>query len=73
MTVSKPRLRTDWRKIAKKAWSMKLLYAAGVLSALEVVLPLFTDAIPRGTFVALNLLVIPAAMVARVVAQKEFV
>ena len=68
----KPSLRSDWRKIAKKAWSMRLLYAAGLLSALEVVLPLFTDAIPRGAFVLLNLLVIPGAMVARVTAQKEF-
>lgn len=69
---SKPSFRSDWRKIAKKAWSMRLLYLAGILSAVEVVLPLFTDVVPRGVFVGLSLVVIPAAMVARVTAQKEF-
>lgn len=62
----------NWRLVAKKAWSMRLLYLAGILSAIEVVLPLFTDAVPRGVFVGLNFVVIPAAMVMRVVAQKEF-
>ena len=51
---------------------MRLLYLAGLLDALEVVLPLFSDAVPRGLFVSLNLLVIPGAMVARVVAQRAF-
>lgn len=62
----------DWKRIVRKAWSMRLMYLAGLLSALEVVLPLFSDAVPRGLFVSLNLLVIPGAMVARVVAQKAF-
>lgn len=65
-------LRQDWKRIVRKAWSMRLMYLAGLLSALEVVLPMFSDAVPRGLFVGLNLLVIPGAMVARVVAQKAF-
>mgnify|MGYP001021870274 CR=1 FL=1 len=65
-------LHKDWRRILREAWSMRLLYLAGLLDALEVVLPLFSDAVPRGLFVSLNLLVIPGAMVARVVAQRAF-
>jgi hypothetical protein len=65
-----PKLTPNWRVIVRKAWSMRLLAIAGILTALEAVLPLFTDAVPRGAFVLLNLIVIPAALVSRVVAQE---
>ena len=68
----KPALHPEWKRIAKKAYSMRLLYLAGILTACEAVLPLFTNAIPQGTFVALNMLIIPAAMVARITSQKGF-
>lgn len=63
------RLRSDWRWIVRKAWSFRLLVLAGVLSAAEMLLPLYVDDLPRGTFAALALVVITAAGVARVVAQ----
>ena len=66
------KIKSDWRYIAKKAWSMRLMAVAGILTALEVVLPLFVDSMPRGLFVALNLVVIPGAMISRVVTQKGF-
>ena len=44
---------------------------AGVLSAVEVVLPLFADSIPRGTFAALSGVTVAAAFVARLVAQQD--
>lgn len=59
-----------WRRILKKAWSVRLMLLAGLLSGCEAVLPLFVDALPRGVFAGLTLAVIPLAMVARVVAQK---
>lgn len=65
-------LRNDWRHIMRKAWSMRLMILAGILTALEVILPLFAEDVPRGFFVGMNLLIIPAAMVARVVSQKDF-
>jgi hypothetical protein len=70
--VTKPTLLPDWKEILKSAWSMKLMIVAGILTALEVVLPLFVEDMPRGLFIAVNLLVIPAAMVARVMTQKGF-
>jgi riboflavin transporter FmnP len=65
-------LRNDWRHILRKAWSMKLMIIAGILTALEVILPLFAEDMPRGFFVGMNLVIIPAAMVARVMSQKGF-
>ena len=70
--MTKPTLLPDWKEILKSAWSMKLMIVAGILTALEVVLPLFVEDMPRGLFIAVNLLVIPAAMVARVMTQKGF-
>lgn len=61
----------DWRRILRRAWSMRLMLLAGLLSGAEAILPLFVDALPRGMFAAATLMVIPAAMVARVVAQQE--
>ena len=59
-----------WRRILRKAWSMRLAALSGVLSACEVVLPLFVDAMPRALFAGLALVTITGAMIARLVAQK---
>lgn len=61
----------DWKRVIKKAWSMRLMLMAGLLSGCEAVLPLFVDALPRGIFAGLTLAVIPLAMAARVIAQKD--
>ncbi len=64
------KLLTDWKRILKRAWSIRLLILAGVLSGIEVVLPFFSDALPRGPFAVLSFLAVAAAFVARLVAQK---
>lgn len=61
----------DWKGILKKAWSIRLMILAGLLSGLEVVLPLFSDAIPRNVFAVLSMMVIMGAFVARLVVQKD--
>ena len=61
----------DWKAIVKKAWSIRLMLLAGLLSAVEVVLPFFSDAMPRGVFAALSGLSVGGAFVARLVAQKD--
>jgi len=65
------RLINDWKRVARKAWSARLLYLASVLSGVEAVLPLFSDAVPRGLFAALTLLVVIGALIARFTLQKE--
>lgn len=64
-------LKADWRTIAARAWSFRLAALAGVLSGAEVALPLFSDAIPRGLMALGGMSLSAAAMVARVVAQKD--
>ena len=43
----------DWRKIARRAWSVRLSIVAAIFTAAEVVVPLFGDVLPRGVFVLL--------------------
>lgn len=61
----------DWRKTLRKAWSVRLIALAGLLSGCEVILPMYSDVIPRGVFAVLTILVAVGAMVARVVVQKK--
>jgi hypothetical protein len=61
----------NWREILKKAWSLRLMALAAVLSGVEVALPLFQDAIPRGLFALLSVAAVAGAFVARLVAQKD--
>lgn len=64
-------LSTHWKKIAKRAWSFRLIAVAGVLSGCELVLPMFSWAMPRGLFAALSFFSTAAALIARLVAQKD--
>ncbi len=66
------KLITDWKRIIKKAWSIRLLVIAGLLSGTEMILPLFVESFPRGLFAVLSFIFTAAAFVARIVAQKEF-
>lgn len=65
------KLYENWKDIVKKAWSVKFMIIAGVLSAVEVILPFLEDRFPRGLFAALSGLAVGAAFVARLVAQKD--
>ena len=61
----------DWRKIARRAWSIRLSIVAAIFTAAEVVVPLFGDVLPRGAFVLLAFAASIGATVARIVAQPE--
>lgn len=65
------KLYDDWKTILKKAWSIRFMLLAGVLSAIEVILPFFEDHFPRGVFAAMSGAAVCAAFVARLVAQKD--
>lgn len=65
------RLYENWREILNKAWSIRLMIIAGLLTACEIVLPLYADAIPRNLFAAMSGLFTMAALVARLVAQQD--
>lgn len=60
----------DWKSVIRRAWSIRLMLVAGLLSGVEVVLPLFVDALPRGLFAAVSGSVVMLAFAARLVAQQ---
>ncbi|MCX2698346.1 DUF7940 domain-containing protein [Ochrobactrum chromiisoli] len=55
----------DWRHVLRKAWSVRLILLAGLLTGIEVALPLLGDAypIPTGIFALLSLVITMAAFV----------
>ena len=64
-------LHKDWKNLLKRAWSVRLMALAGLLTGLEAILPLWVDSIPRSTFSIASVVVITLAMVARLVAQSN--
>ena len=65
------KLYDNWRSIVRKAWSIRLMVVAAVLSGVEVVLPFLQDWFPRGVFAAFSFAAVAGAFVARLVAQKD--
>ena len=61
----------NWRDILKKAWSIRFMIIAGILSGVEVALPFFEPLFPQGIFAALSGISVGAAFIARLVAQKD--
>lgn len=66
-------LLANWRDVIAHAWSVRLVALAAALTGLEVAAPYFEGvlAIPTGLFAALSGLASAAALVARVLAQRE--
>jgi hypothetical protein len=69
------KLTADWKTTLARAWSVRWIIAAGLLSGAEVALPLVREAIeplgllPPGVFAILAALASAGAVVARVLAQ----
>lgn len=71
------RLRDDWRKVLRRAWSVRLMAVTVVLSGAEAIVSTATAfgvsfGIKPGLFSVLAGVVGMAAAVARLVAQKDF-
>ena len=68
-----PRLLPDWKRIVRRAWSIKLMLLAGLLSGLEAILPILMDAIPWPRWLASTVisLVVGLAFVTRLMAQQD--
>lgn len=61
----------EWRKVLRYGWSIRLILLAGLLSGLEVILPMCTDTIPPKLFAGLSLVVTAGAFIARILAQPK--
>lgn len=65
----KPHLLPDWKRVLRKAWSIRVLVLAIVLTGAEAVLPIFWDQIPHRTYALVTFVVVCAAFIARLLAQ----
>jgi len=61
----------DWRRVLRRAWSIRLALLAALFTAAEVIVPLFGDVLPRGVFVLLAFGASMGGAVARIVAQPR--
>ncbi len=63
----------NWRAVLRSAWSVRLLAVAGILSGIEVALPLLDGylLIPPRLFAGLSGITACVAFVARLIAQKD--
>ena len=62
----------DWRQVLDRAWSVRLMVLAVLLSGVEVLAPLLGNMLEAGQTAALTALVTICACVARILAQREF-
>lgn len=61
----------NWKKILTRAWSVRLLVLAGLLSGAEVALPFLGDFVAPGLLAVLSFLATAGAFVARILVQRN--
>ena len=64
-------LHDNWQTLIRRAWSVKFMVLAFLLTMAEVMLPFFSDAVPPRTFAVLSGLAVAGAFVSRLIAQKD--
>jgi hypothetical protein len=65
------KLSDNWKEILTKAWSMRFMFIAAILTGLEFILPFIETTMPRGIFAMFAFFVTTLAMIARLVYQKD--
>lgn len=60
----------DWKRIAKKAWSMRLMAVAAFFAGCEAVLPFVDDVLAPRPMAIIAFVVVVMAMVTRLMMQK---
>ena len=67
------KLISNWQAVLRHAWSIKFMLLAGILSGLEVALPLLDGIlpVPPTTFAVLSGLCVCMAFIARLIAQEK--
>lgn len=61
----------EWKLVAKRAWSFRLMILAAILSGCEAALPIFNYKFPPGIFAIATVIVSGAACYARITAQPK--
>ena len=65
------KLYNNWKTIIKEAWSLRFMELAIICEVAQVVLPMYTDVIPRDVFTALIILAVAGAYISRLVYQTN--
>ncbi|NBT61381.1 MAG: hypothetical protein EBT02_06340 [Planctomycetia bacterium] len=65
------KLYSNWKDILRKAWSIRFMVIAAILSGIEIILPIFGDQIPKNLFAILSFFFVAAAFISRIVAQRD--
>lgn len=60
----------DWKRIVKKAWSMRLMAVAAFFAGCEAVLPFVDDVLAPRPMAIVAFVVVVMAMVTRLMIQK---
>ena len=66
------KLVTNWRRVLRRAWSVRLMMLAALLSGAEGALPFMGDFIEPGRLALLSALSTAGAFVARLLAQRNY-
>ena len=61
----------EWRRVIRKAWSIRLSILAGLFAGVDALLPVFSDAVPRWVFAALCIVASIGSIVSRLIAQES--
>ena len=69
--MKKPELIPEWRRTLRKAWSIRFIILAGLLTSAEILLPVFSDQFDRGTFAIATFFAVTGAFITRVLVQKD--
>lgn len=65
------RLYANWKEIARKAWSIKFAVLATIFAVMQVVIPIYSDVLPRHLFAILTGVSTIGVIVARLIWQED--
>lgn len=68
----KGRLNPEWRKILRRAWSIRFMFLAIIFIGLEAVVPYLSDSFPPKIFLVLMFLSVAGGIVSRMYLQNGF-
>lgn len=65
------KLKSDWKNILLKAWSIRFGVLATIFALMQVVVPIYVDELPKHLFAALTGVATLGVIVSRLVWQQE--
>lgn len=70
-SARRPRLIPKWRLMLRYAWSVRLIFVAGLLAGAQAVLPFLTELIPPRILAVLTFVIVMGALVSQFIVQQK--